>query len=161
MGAPRIISEEQEKEAIKIALAGENPLRYLEKCGASNPPAKWYAIKLKIKDTDPDTYEKLPKKIQRKDAVQKAVETPEGEFSVKPEILKAVAETSVCRPVNYDGFEFGVAKSTETGFRYEWSPEYKLFSIKAKGDELTLHIDDMRKLMEEAPKAARVMGVEL
>lgn len=66
MGGHRKITKEQEKEAIQIALDGGDPLTFLEKCGIENPSQKWYDIKNEVKETDPETFAKLPLRIQRK-----------------------------------------------------------------------------------------------
>ena len=62
----RKMTKEQEKEAVRIALDGGDPLTFLEKCGINNPTQKWYDIKYAVKDSDPETYAKLPLRIQRK-----------------------------------------------------------------------------------------------
>lgn len=66
MGGHRKITKDQEKEAVRIALDGGDPLTFLEKCGIENPSQKWYDIKNEVKETDPDTFAKLPLRIQRK-----------------------------------------------------------------------------------------------
>lgn len=62
----RKMTKEQEKEAVRIALDGGDPLTFLEKCGINNPTQKWYDIKYAVKDSDPETFAKLPLRIQRK-----------------------------------------------------------------------------------------------
>ena len=36
-----------------------------------------------------------------------------------------------------------------------------MFEIHAKGDEMRLCIEDLRKLMKELPEAGKVLGVEI
>ena len=62
------IGLEQKKQAVQIALAGGNPLKYLESKGVKDPHNMWYKIKLDIKEKDPATYELLPQRIERKDS---------------------------------------------------------------------------------------------
>ena len=62
------LTKDQREKAVRIALDGGDPLRYLAECGSNNPPVSWYAIKQKLLENDPETYEKLPKRVQRKDA---------------------------------------------------------------------------------------------
>ncbi len=62
----RIITKEQEKEAVRIALDGGDPLSFLQEHGINNPAQKWYDIKEAVKDTDPEIYAQLPNRIQRK-----------------------------------------------------------------------------------------------
>ena len=62
------IGLEQKKQAVQIALAGGNPLKFLESKGVKDPHNMWYKIKLDIKEKDPATYDRLPKRIERKDS---------------------------------------------------------------------------------------------
>ena len=91
MGYKRIFSNEQEAEAVKIALDGGNPLKYLEEHGSINPPQKWYEIKVKVKERDPETYAKLPKRLPRKDSAQ--VETQECAVADAMAGMKDAADT--------------------------------------------------------------------
>ena len=54
---------EQKKKAVEIAMNGGNPLKYLADCGSDNPTGMWYTIKQNLKETDPRTFELLPKRI--------------------------------------------------------------------------------------------------
>ena len=174
MGAKRLLTEEQEKHAIWLAISGEDPRPYLAECGTKDPQQAWNRLRNNLKASDPETFEKLPKVIGHKKRKKKEPEKTAGDamedmqkaadefFGACEDMgLKLDGEPKICKPVNYDGFEFGAAISTETGFRYEWSQEYNWFCIKANGDEMTLCLEDLRKLMRELPKAAQVLGVEL
>ena len=161
VGAPRIISEEQEKEAIKIALEGGDPLRHLEKCGSKEPAKKWYQMKQKIKDTDPELYEKLPKRIPRKDAVQKPVETPEGEFTVT---MEAPEPAKIRRPVNYDGMTVRAVSGTYGTYYLDNQTRSGITYLdysNAGGDELSMEITQWRLFIKELKHAAEILGVEL
>lgn len=161
MGAPRIISDEQEKEAVRIALEGGDPLRYLEECGSNIPPQTWYRIKQKLKDTDPETYEKLPKRIQRKDAVQKPVETPEGEFTVT---MEAPEPAKIRKPVNYDGMTVRAVSGTYGTYYLDNQTRSGITYLdysNAGGDELSMEIIQWRLFIKELKHAAEILGVEL
>lgn len=175
MGAKKILTEAQENTAIAMAIKGEDPRPYLEECGMKDGQHAWGNIRIRLRDNDPELFDKLPKVLGHKKRGPKKAETAEAEPAqdfqeATDDFLKECEEITlkvkadrpkITRPVNYDGFEFGAAKSTETGFRYEYSAEYDLFSVKAKGDELTMSLEDMRALIRELPKAAAVLGVEL
>ena len=185
MGAPRIISEEQEKEAIKIALEGGDPLRYLEECGSNIPPQTWYRIKQKLKDTDPETYVKLPKRIQRKDTVKKQVETPEGEYSAAEamEGMKNAADEffgkckdmglrietpekpkvpNIYMPVRFDGKEVCGLKGDYGRYSvYELSGARYLNFVSNNGEELDMPVQAWRDFLKDMRKCAGIMGVEL
>ena len=57
------ITPENRQKAVEIAIAGGNPLRYLEKCGAKNPSASWSFIKSNVKKNDPELFKKIPEKF--------------------------------------------------------------------------------------------------
>lgn len=60
------ITLEIKKKCVRIALDGGNPLDYLRKFGVSNPAGMWNRIKNNVKETDPETWEKLPKRVSTK-----------------------------------------------------------------------------------------------
>ena len=60
------ITLEHKKKCVKIALSGKNPLDYLRELGVSNPAGAWNTIKNHVKETDPETYVKLPKRVGTK-----------------------------------------------------------------------------------------------
>ncbi len=70
-------------------------------------------------------------------------------------------ETKITQPVNYDGFEMIGVRSKETGFRYEYSQEYKIFHVTVGCDSLDLHISDWKRLLDELQKVIPILGVEL
>ena len=76
---------------------------------------------------------------------------------VKMEIPEAPMK--ICKPVNYGGFLTDVIRSPETGARYEFA-EGCLF-VKIGAEEVVLEPSAWRKLIDEIPKAAEVLGVEL
>ena len=53
------VPDEVKQEAIRVAVAGGNPIETLEPY-TRNPKAMWWAVKQKLKETDPETYAKLP-----------------------------------------------------------------------------------------------------
>ena len=165
MGAPRIVSEEQEKEAVRIALEGGDPLKYLEECGSNIPPQKWYQIKQKIKDTDPETYAKLPKRIPRKDAVKKPVETPEGEYAAGKAALELQTQSYDIEAIMKE--QEILSKLTTTAVKHadlgEFYYDRKFTSIDwrtAEGDEISMAPALWKQMIEELPVIMRQLGVE-
>ena len=57
---------EEKKKAVQICLDGGNPLDYLRTLGCKDPVQTWFGIKKRLKESDPETYAKLPKRIQKK-----------------------------------------------------------------------------------------------
>ena len=167
------LGKPQNEEAIRIALSGGNPLKYLEDCGSKNPSAAWYNIKMKLKDNDPETYEKLPKKIQRKDAkptladamtgMKDAADTFFGQCEDMGLKLDKQEELKVFQPVKYDGM---TVREIEGGFgRYRRSDvhdsTYIDFEYTEGADVISLTDKQWRCLMEELIHAAEILGVSL
>lgn len=179
VGKPRVISPENEQEAIKCATAGGDPIAYLKNCGAKNPSAAWYHIRSKIKDTDPETYEKLPHLYRKKTDAPKATlaDAMEGmqnaadEFFVKCEDM-GLSIHSVETPEDpAPQYKAIVLKSdiqykiwsiqTDLG-TYSADDEYFEFkSAKNKSDAIEMTIEDMVALAKELPDAMRLLGVEI
>lgn len=168
--AKRIITKEQEQEAVRIALDGGDPLSFLQKHGINNPAQKWYDIKEAVKDSDPDTYAKLPNRIQRKakqptlaDAMtgmQTAadqffgecndmglkIETPEK--PKRPEKAQPDYEITALRHKNFGEFYFDHDHN-----RVDWrTPE---------GDEMSLSVEGWRKFFQIVPDLMKRLGVSL
>jgi len=174
MGAPSKITKEQCAEAVQIALDGGDPIRFLEKCGSGNGTWKWYSIRQKLKDEDPETYARLPDRIPRKDS-RKKPETPEtGTVADAMKGMKDAVETflgpietpekpKVVKPVVYDEM---TVREVEGNFgRYRRSDvsgsTYIDFEVNDGADTLSYTIDQWRSLRKEQERAAMILGVEL
>ena len=86
------------------------------------------------------------------------IETKEPEKVV---VAEPEEEKKITAPVNYDGFEMIGVRSKETGFRYEYSQEYKMFHVTVGIDSLDLHISDWKRLLDELKRVMPILGVEL
>ena len=178
VGKPRVISPENEQEAIKCATAGGDPIAYLKNCGAKNPSAAWYHIRSKIKDTDPETYEKLPHLYRKKTDTPKATlaDAMEGmkdaadEFFGKCEDMglslgkdETPEEPKITQPVVYDGM---TVREIEGGFgRYRRSDVhgsiYIDFEYTEGADVISMTDKQWRSFMVELIHASQILGVEL
>ena len=56
----KVITLEQKKQAVEIAISGGDPVDYLKKCGSKNASAHWFYIRKVLKEKDPEKYAKLP-----------------------------------------------------------------------------------------------------
>lgn len=83
----------------------------------------------------------------------KVVEVPE-----RPVFMDKTMNVKRPQPI-YDGFEMSVIRSPETKARYEFA-EGCLF-VRIGADEVVLEPSAWRKLIDEIPRAAAVLGVEL
>lgn len=166
------LGKPQNEEAIRIALSGGNPLKYLEDCGSKNPSAAWYNIKQKIKENDPGTYEKLPKKIQRKDAKPTLADAMTGMKDAADQFFGLCddmglkldnEEPKITKPVMYNNMTI---REVEGAFgRYRRSDVngsiYMDFEQKDGVDVISLTIEQWRSFREEQEQAALILGVEL
>ncbi len=177
MAGRRVVSLETEEEAVRVALEGGDPLQVLEAGGATDPAKKWYQMKVKMRDSDPETLAKLPKRIQRKDAVQRPVETPEGEYSAADamEGMKKAADEffmkvglsvetpEITKPVGYDGFTVRAVEGDFGSYHFQEinGKQWIDFENNEMADPLSMTVEQWRRFLEELRKAALVLGVEL
>lgn len=94
------ITLEQKKKAVQIALEGGDPLTYLEGLGANSPTQTWFGIKKKLKASNPELFEKLPKRLERHDRKRAGRVTTfkgkEYELMEKPEPKTAGDAMAAC-----------------------------------------------------------------
>ena len=167
VGKPRVISPENEQEAIKCATAGGDPIETLEPY-TRNPKAMWWAIKAKVKETDPETYAKLPdlrntRKLAKEEkpvtaadamaACQDAADTFFGqcqEMGLLKEDEKADddLETTAVRDVNLGEFYFDHDHNC-----IDWR--------NGLGDEVSLGPSGWKMMVKMLPKILKKLGVEM
>jgi len=169
------MTKDQENEAVKIALDGGDPLTFLEKCGIENPSQKWYDIKTAVKETDPDTFAKLPLRIQRKKepAELKKAEIPEkplpvqdlklqpgGNYRISVETPEA---PKICKPVIYDGMIIREVESLFGRLRRSdvHGSIYLDFEPTDFADVLSYTVDQWRSFFRDLKDCAAILGVEL
>ena len=180
-GNVRICKEENEKEAIRIFLEGGDQLKYLEGIGIKAPSVKWYEIRQKLKDTDPELYAKTGRKT---------VETPEGTLADAMDGMKGATDKffgackemglklqtpelvepkvpKITKPLNYDGMtvravegDFGTYNYSRQKWNGSDERDYIDYSSR-EGDELSMTVEQWRKFLAELRHAARILGVEL
>lgn len=177
MGKPRVISPENEQEAVKCAIAGGDPIAYLKNCGAKNPSAAWYHIRSKIKDSDPETYAKLQDlREQKKEKPETLADSMEGmqeaadEFFGKCEDMgldlckdETPEEPKITQPVV---FEDMIVREVEGLFgRYRRSDVGEATYIDLEFTEccdvISNTVGQWRSFMAELDKAAKILGVTL
>lgn len=175
------ITLEQKKKAVEIALNGKSPLEYLRSCGIKAPDKTWYAIKMTIKEKDPDLYARIPdfRKADKETPEQVPVvklsgpiriETPEAEkvqVVETPEAPKIRSKSEkpreITAPVAYDGLiirevegNFGRYRRSDIG-----SATYIDFESADGMDTLSFTVEQWRSFRAEHAKAATVLGVEM
>lgn len=133
MANRRLLTEEQEDKAVKMAIAGEDPRPFLAECGSKNPNTTWGAVRQRLNEKDPETAAKLPRvighKVRKQSApipeaiksmIKEAWETPEQPATVAEAMqnMKDAADQffGTCEEM---GFSLEEAKENATPVKYE------------------------------------------
>ena len=167
---------DNKKHAVKIAMDGGNPLEYIRMCGISNAADCWSKIKADLKEKDPEAWEKLPKRLpnpvmDRKkeapaDAVTKAAlqhpERPIVQIDGQVIVEKMMEQTpKITKPLAYDGYTVCCIESKTFG-RFYWDRDHNhLDWTTGEGEEVSFTPQGWKMFMEELPKVAKILGVEL
>lgn len=148
------VPEEAKKAAIEAAISGGDPFEELRPY-SDNPSKLWHHMKTQLKETDPETYEKIPDLRFRK---KEPAEEPKAVTVAKVEEVPKITQ-----PVKYDGM---TVREIEGGFgRYRRSDVhgsiYIDFEYTEGADVISLTDKQWRSLMVELIHAAEILGVSL
>ena len=164
---------EDKKHAVKIALDGGNPLEYIRMCGVLNAAEAWGKIKNNLKEKDPATWEKLPKRLpnpvmdRKKEApadqvTKEAMKHPEQPVVQidGPVIIEKMAEKPVneVKPINLKTFSISAIRTGLGEFYFD----KKFNTIDWRtivGDEVSLTPAGWRELINTMPDVLTVLGV--
>lgn len=165
---------EDKKEAVKIALAGGNPFEYLKMCGIVNTAEAWHKIKTNLKEKDPATYARLPKRLPvtrdeeapADEVTKAALQHPERPIvqPISPVVMEVPEKPAkITKPLAYGGFTVRAIEGTFGKFSaYELGKDKYFNYESADGhEELDMTIDQWKAFLKELRKAAAVLGVEL
>jgi hypothetical protein len=171
-----IVNEEQRKHAVEIALSGGDPRPFLSDCGSKNPEKLWSYIKICLRKTDPVTYDKLPARIHGAkpgpktagDAMNAIKEAADNFFDECDRLLGKdepdqieTPETPKRAPLQYDGYTVCCIESKTFG-RFYWDRDHNhLDWTTAEGEEVSFTPTGWKMFLEELPKIAAILGVEL
>jgi len=163
MAAKKVITELIADKAVQIALDGGDPRPFLAENGSRNPDSTWWRIRAELKELDPDKYNSLPDRIQRKKVEQVPTVKLSGPLKIEtPEAEKVQIVETPEKPKKQE------KKYTVTGIRTEQFGEFyydkKFESIDwrtVEGDEVSLSPLGWKNLMEELPDILDALGVEL
>ena len=166
---------DNKKHAVKIAMDGGNPLEYIRMCGISNAADCWSKIKADLKEKDPEAWEKLPKRLPNPvmdkkkeapaDAVTKAaLQHPERPIvaPISPVVMENPEQKpKITKPLAYDGYTVCCIESKTFG-RFYWDRDHNhLDWTTGEGEEVSFTPQGWKMFLEELPKAAAILGVEL
>ena len=168
---------EDKKKAVQIAVDGGNPLEYIRSCGVKNAAEAWGKIKRVVKETDPEAFEKIPKRLPNpKNHI--VIDTPKGKMEITPEKISQMSQEEVSYAnvammselvkrtingaVNYDGFTVTAVEGEYGRYFHDKTSMGDYIDYESKdGDELSMTIDQWRAFLKELHHAAAVLGVEL
>ena len=173
------ITPDMRKKAAEIAISGGSPLEYLKKCGSKNPSASWQYIRQTLEKNDPETFAKLPDRLPKTagDAMIAMKEAADNFFSqcedmgLKLDTPKPIdggewekmetAEAPKRAPLQYDGYTVCCIESKMFG-RFYWDRDHNhLDWTTAEGEEVSFTPTGWKMFLEELPKVAAILGVEL
>ena len=168
---------EDKKKAVQIAVDGGNPLEYIRSCGVKNAAEAWGKIKCVVKETDPEAFEKIPKRLPNpKNPI--VIDTPKGKMEITPEKISQMSQEEVSYAnvammselvkrtingaVNYDGFTVRAVQGVYGRYFYDKTSMGEYIDFENNdGDELSMTVDNWRMFVAELKHAAAVLGVEL
>ena len=177
---------DNKKHAVKIAMDGGNPLEYIRMCGISNAADCWSKIKADLKEKDPDTWEKLPKRLPNPvmdKKKEKAEEAPADEVTkaamqhperpivspISPVVVEIPeAPKDVCvlamkpmpavKSVKHTDFEISAIRNSLGEFYFD--KKYNAVDWRTiEGEEVSLSPAAWRELAEVVPDVLTVLGV--
>ena len=138
------VSLEQKKKAVQIALDGGNPFDFLRQCGSKEPAGLWWKIKQNLKKVDPETYAKLPKRL---DAKQQHIIPPAEREAKREEIRKEAEKRGVkCQPDGNTSVNVNDMEQTPV----EYKPEAVEPVLPEKAQQLSQGVPDISERMKKA-----------
>lgn len=179
MGARAILTEADRNEAVRLALAGGDPVEFLRSKGMKDPHNAWYIIKQDVKLKNPDLYEKIPDRRKIRNTQPKKVELPEmpEEPVTEKKVIKAVKKT--VRSVNGrkkppeeeercdfmlnvpDGFKV-TAVDTPVGMFIWYKKQKYLDWIPLMGaDNVSMNTEEWKMFLKYFPDVLKILGVDL
>lgn len=90
------VSLEQKKKAVQIALDGGNPFDFLRQCGSKEPAGLWWTIKQNLKKVDPETYAKLPKRLDQSSPAKKPEKAKKNPGDDLPKVPEEITKEPAC-----------------------------------------------------------------
>jgi len=169
------VTAEQKEEAVRIAIDGGDPRKFLQKCGSQNHELMWGHIRAQLKENDPETFRKLPRRIPRIGSEpKKQTKAPKSSLADAMTGMQDAADkffgkceemglTKAVEPLRYDSMivrevegEFGRYRRVDTN-----GETYIDFQSKEGTDLISRTVEEWRSFQKEHTRAATILGVEL
>ena len=163
---------ERDQKVVEIALGGGSPAAFLKAQGSKNPSAAWYNIKMKLKDSDPETYNKI-QAIRLKsqeptlaDAMAGMKDAADQFFGMCDDMglkLDKQEDPKITKPVNYDGFNVRAVEGDYGSYHFQEinGKQWLDYDDKECANEMSMTVEQWRGFLAEIRKAALILGVEL
>ena len=140
MGNKKLLSADQCNHAVQLAINGHDPRPYLEECGSKNPQVAWSQIRTALKESNPETYAKLPRVIGHKRRPK--IETPEhGSIPMPPVDVQPATAAEAMEGMKAAADEF-FSKCEEMGLKLDKEPAPTEFEMAKKITGLMVEIGD-------------------
>lgn len=174
--AKPVITDDNRREAVRIALEGGSPYDYFRAMGLKAPETAWIRTKSWLKKEDPDAFHRLPKtlpKTRRKAAAEDPADVSEEareEDSIAvtdvPEgiILEEPAQEPAHRaqPLRYMGYTVETIRDELLGsFHYDAKHQIIDWTSADRLDELSVDVSTLRRFLASAPSVFGILGVDL
>ena len=173
------ITDDQRAEAVRIAMDGGDPRKYLGGLGFADPQTTWMKIKTYYRQTAPEVYAQIPKRIGKTAQDQKIktdvarktadeaptlkvdgplkIETPETN---RVQVVETPEKPKITEPMRYDGLTVTAVTHPDLG---EFYYDKKFASIDwrtPEGDEVSLTPAWWIAMAHELKKILNVLGVD-
>ena len=167
------VPDEAKKAAIQAALEGKDPYEPLRPY-TSNPKSLWTYIKQQLRKSDPETAANLPDLRNRKQEKPVSLADAMAGMQTATDIFFGACEDAGLRlnaetpeapkknvPLQYDDYTVCCIESKTFG-RFYWDRDHNhLDWTTAEGEEISFTPTGWKKFLEELPKVAEILGVEL
>ena len=144
------VTDEIRGEAIRIALEGGDPKKYLKEQGCKEPICMWSKIKMALKEASPEIFEQLPARIGAKPQPMKVKTEPEklGPEPPKPGTV----------PLQYNGYDVCCIRGKYGEFYWDKTHGYMDWRTN-DGDEVSMKPEAwMEFATEEVQKVMAILG---
>lgn len=167
----REVPKEAKDEAVRIAIAGGDPIEYLGEYSI-NPRGMWTYIRGVLKDKDPETFAKIPNLRANPPKKALRVEKPK---TPKPPVKKPQPRPEK-KPVpeivlDENGLRIGLKKepelqilrvrSVKTEVEYYLSDDQGRLVMESGGDIFNMSVDQLPDFLQELPPICRHLGVKV
>lgn len=162
MGSAKL-NEMDRAECVRIALGGGNPLDFIESRGIVKASQAWAKIKNRLHDEDPETWAKLPKRLESRGGVFGRKPKQEAYCTtadpVPAEVTEEATVPEITKPINYLGYNVTAVESAEFG-EFHRKGDYVDWETR-DGDTVCMTIPEWRELADRLSMIFGILGVKL